>query len=279
MLKPSFALDFEDFDALRQLIHQQSGIWLGERKLIFLQIRLADRLQAHNISSPREYYYYLKYDAAGSAEIQNLIDTITINETWFFRELGPLQAWCKVVLPKLIASNQLIRLGSVGCATGEEPYTLVMLLLHLFPTILNKQIDVLAVDINKSVLKAARNGIYDMYSLRRTEDYWLKKFFQPTDKGQYKIQSKVQDSVQFKYGNLMRPNLTLDMISMDVILCRNVMIYLSDASREVALTTIYNALKPGGHLILGHSESLIRTLTPFEVVRVGDMIMYRKPLG
>lgn len=107
---PVPVLDFEDFDVLRHLIHQHSGIWLGDSKRTFLKMRLGSRLQFWNISSPKEYYYFLKYDAQGQEEIQHLIEVITVNETWFFREIGPLQAWCVKILPILMKNRGPLRL-------------------------------------------------------------------------------------------------------------------------------------------------------------------------
>ncbi|MBN2003819.1 MAG: protein-glutamate O-methyltransferase CheR [Anaerolineae bacterium] len=270
-----FTLTFDDFDALRTVILNHCGIWLGESKLSFLQLRLAERLRARNISTAQEYYYFIKYDPQGSEELQQLIDAITINETWFFRETGPVEAWLATILPELLKKQGgTLSLWSAGCATGEEPYTLAMLLLDAQRTSA-RRFSILATDISQQALEAARNASYDPYSLRRTEERWQKQYFQP-DGLRYLVNEEARRMVHFGQANLVDNTLAQRIQKMDLILCRNVLIYLSDAGRAVALDTFYRALKPGGHLILGHSESLIHVRTSFEIARLEGKILYRK---
>ncbi len=275
MQTSSLVLNFDDFNALRQLIYEHCGIWLGDSKVIFLRVRLADRLRARNISSAQEYYYFLKYDSQGNQEMQQLIDAVTVNETWFFRETGPVDAWYNLVLPGL-KLNQRLRMWSAGCATGEEPYTLAMLLLELYPTARAGQFDILATDISQRALAIARTGVYDPYSLRRTDPRMTAKYFQPTSDGRYTVRKDVQQMVRFDHANLIDPALARRIQAMDAVICRNVIIYLDAQSRQAVLANLYAALKPGGHLLLGHSESLLHVVTPFEVARVAGKIMYRK---
>ncbi len=276
MLTPSFTLGFDDFDALRRLINEHCGIWLDDSKIAFLQTRLADRLRARNISSAQEYYYFLKYDAHSGEEMQQLIDAVAVNETWFFRETGPLEAWCEVMLPDLMKRDEPVRLWSAGCATGEEPYTLAMLLLESCPATAVERFEILATDISQRALEMARVGIYDLHSLRRTEPRWLARYFQPTPDGRRAVCEEARRLVRFGQANVIDPTLARRVREMDVILCRNVIIYFDDQSRQAALTNFHAALKPGGYLTLGHSEILFHTITPFETARVGGTIMYRK---
>jgi chemotaxis protein methyltransferase CheR len=272
----SFTLDFDDFDALRRSIRDHCGIWLGDSKITFLQTRLADRLSAWNISSPREYYYFLKYDPRGGEEMQHLIDAVAVNETWFFREIGPVEAWQEAVLPDLMKRGGKLRLWSAGCATGEEPYTLAILLLELYPDVAATRFEILATDISQRALEIARAAVYDPYSLRHTDPRRSEKYFQPTSDGRYAVCEGARRLVRFGHASLMDPTLVQRVPAMDVILCRNVMIYWDDQSRQVALTNLHAVLKPGAYLVLGHSESLIHTATPYKVARVGEKIMYRK---
>ncbi len=268
-------LTFDDFDALRTLILDHSGIWLGDSKLTFLQSRVAERLRAWNISTAQEYYYFLKYDPHGSEELQQLLDAITVNETWFFREIEPVAAWCALILPELLPmKDETVSLWSAGCATGEEPYTLAMLLLELQPHH-TRRFAILATDISLHALEMARSASYDPYSLRRTEERWQKQHFRQ-DGPRYLVKEEARRMVRFGQANLVDAALAQRIQKMDLILCRNVLIYLSDAGRDRALDTFYHALKPGGHLILGHSESLIHTRTPFEIARIDGKILYRK---
>jgi chemotaxis protein methyltransferase CheR len=272
----SFTLDFDDFDALRRLIREHCGIWLGDSKVTFLQVRLGDRMRARNISSAQEYYYFLKYDAHGGEEMQRLIDTVTVHETWFFRETGPLEAWREVALPDLMKHDGRVRLWSAGCATGEEPYTLAMLLLEVYPATAVDRFEIMATDISRRALEIACAGVYDPHSLRHADSRWLTKYFRPAPGGRQAVCEKVRRLVRFGQANLIDPALARRLRGVDAILCRNVIIYFDDQSRRTALASFHAALKPGGYLMLGHSESLVHTVTPFEVARVGGTIVYRK---
>jgi chemotaxis protein methyltransferase CheR len=272
----STSLSLDDFDALRQIIRQHSGIWLGDSKLAFLQARLVERLQAWNISTTQEYYYFLKYDAHGPEEMQQLIDAVTVNETWFFRETGPVEAWREAALPGL---DGQVRLWSAGCATGEEPYTLAILLLEACPDAFGQaaaRFEILATDISQRALHIARAAVYDPYSLRHTDPGRQARYFQRTPDGRYAICEDVRRPVHFGQANLVDPALAQRVQAMDLILCRNVIIYLDERGRRAVLANLHAVLKPGGYLILGHSESLIHTSTPFEVARLGGKILYRK---
>jgi len=270
-------LAFDDFESLRQLIRSHSGIWLSDTRVTFLQVRLDERLRVWNISSAREYYYFLKYDPRGQEELQRLIDAVVINETWFFREIAPLEAWCEAVLPALIQRPGRLRLWSAGCSIGAEPYTLAMLLLDNYPQAAQK-VEIIATDLSQKALEQARAGIFDPYILRHTDPYWKQKYFQPTSAGRSVIQPSVRRLVHFGYVNLVDPAHTGHIQNIDMILCRNVFIYLDVSNRQIALNAFHAALTPGGHLTLGHAETLAHTSTPFELMRVGKTFLYRKPL-
>jgi len=271
-------LTFEDFDALRQLIYQQSGIWLSDRKTTFLQVRLGERLRALNISSAREYYHFLKYDPSSRVEMSNLIDAVSVNETWFFRETTPVIAWFENILPDLLKASNRVQIWSAGCATGEEPYTLALLLLDSVHQLSNGYAKIRATDISQRALEIARNGAFDPHSLRHTEQRWLSKYFQPSQDGLMAIGQPARSLVTFEQANLVDPDLPRRVGRMDVILCRNVIIYFDQGSRKIALRNFFEILKPGGYLILGHSESLAHTATPFELARVGGSLIYWKPV-
>ncbi len=236
---------------------------------------MAERLRAWNISTAQEYYYFLKYDPHGSEELQQLLDAVTVNETWFFREIGPIEAWRATILPELLRQkNETVSVWSAGCATGEEPYTLAMMFLESHAQFA-RRFTILATDISLHALEAARGASYDPYSLRRTEERWQKRYFQH-DGQRYLVNEEARRMVHFGQANLVDSTLAQRIEKMDLILCRNVLIYLNDSGRAQALDAFYHALKPGGHLILGHSESLVHVRTPFEIARMDGKILYRK---
>jgi chemotaxis protein methyltransferase CheR len=157
-IKPAFALETPEFDTLRRMLRDHSGIWLADGKLSFLQVRLAARMEARGISAPREYVHFLKYDGQGGEELQALLDAVTVNETWFFREFGPVETWREAVLPGLLQRGRRVRLWSAGCSTGEEAYTLAMALHAVLPAPALAACEILATDISQ---RARCPGQYD----------------------------------------------------------------------------------------------------------------------
>jgi chemotaxis protein methyltransferase CheR len=274
-------LDFEDFDAIRQLIYNASGIQLGDSKVIFLQVRLAERLNALGIATPREYYHYLKYDFDSVKELQRLVDAVTVNETWFFRETEPFNAWLTGIVPGLITQQPRIRIWSAGCSTGEEAYSLAMLISEAYPITATAQFEIVGTDISNRALDLARDASYDPHSLRHTDKRWIDRYMTPLGTNgslghRWAIQNKIKQLTRFQHGNLIDPALPLQIGKVDLILCRNVIIYFDEASRRATLANFHAALKPGGCLILGHAESLAHTTTPFELARVNGALLYRK---
>lgn len=269
-------LTLDDFDALRRLVYDHSGIWLVDSKRTFLINQLGERLRAHGITSAREYYHYIKYDPQGRAELERLTEVLTIQETWFFREVEPLDAWRVHILPGLLKrSGQKVRMWSAACSTGEEPYTLAMLLRECGPD--PTVYEIWATDISARALEAARLGVYDPYSLRHTEAIWQARYFQPTDDRRLRLSESVKQMVRLGGGNLLDASLSLRLGGMDLIVCRNVLIYFDERSRQKALANLFATLRPGGHLILGTVETLAHAVTPFELARVGKAFLYRKP--
>lgn len=276
MSSTSFVLALDDFDLIRRWIRARCGIWLGDGKLTFLQSRIGGRLRARNITTAREYYYFLKYDPLGPEEAQALIDAVTVNETWFFRETEPILAWCRTVLPGLLHGRTHLRFWSAGCASGEEPFTLAIILMELsssFPTL---SFDIVGTDISCAALEMAKRGAFGAYSLRHTEARVLNRYFKLHSDGHYEICDALRDVVRFECSNLADPSLSQRMPGVDVILCRNVIIYFDEAIRCTVLNTFAHVLHTDGHLVLGHSESLAHSITPFSAQRVGGAILYRK---
>ncbi len=270
---------FDDFDALRRLICRAVGIWLGDTKLTFLQVRLTDRLRACNISSVREYYHFLRFDPRGEEEIQHLIDAVTVNETWFFRETAPLEVWRDVVLPQLLRTTNgtgRVRAWVAGCSTGEEAYSLAMLLLSTYPGTAADMVEIFATDVNNRALELARAAVYDPHSTRHTDPIRLDAYFERRADGRLGVSEAARALVRFGRTNLIDPALARRVAAVDVILCRNVLMYFDADHRRVALANLHATLRPGGLLILGQSEILAHSVTPFSLVKVSDTIMYRK---
>lgn len=270
----------EDFHNIRDLIHDRSGIYLADTKKNFLRIRLNHRLKVTGMESAKDYYFFLKYDPGGAREIESLIDAVTINETYFYREEIQLNDFVKQVLPKIhdnVNPHLTKTIWSAGCSTGEEPYTLAMLLNEYQGLKNRNNVRIMAADICKTVLKSAREGRYDEHSLRYLPPGYLLRHFDQTEKGSFSIKDHIKNRVQFAHINLMDSFSTSRIRDIDAVFCRNVIIYFTDEDKRKCLEHLYCCLKKGGYLFLGHSESLGRISGLFDVVRLKQTICYQKP--
>ncbi len=267
------------FRLLRDLIRDYSGIYFSDSSLELLQRRLAGRLQEHNMQDFRDYYRFLLYNKNREEELSIIMDILTVNETYFFREKHQLDAFSEEILHILKEKNyrtRRLRIFSAGCSTGEEPYTLAMLILesNLF---YGWDIDIFGGDINRRVLQAARRGIYRENSFRATDNYFIERYFQKEDEGVYKIKDDVKRLVSFGYINLLNTDKLLFLGKMDVIFCRNVLIYFDLPSRKKVIDGFFRILNDEGFLLLGHAESLINISTDFELKHLKNDLVYQKP--
>jgi chemotaxis protein methyltransferase CheR len=199
------------------------------------------------------------------------------NETYFFREMEQLQAFLDSVLPEIIRTKQgegrpKLRILSAGCSSGEEAYTLAMLLDEAGARARGCDVEILGMDVDRSVLQVARNARYPARSFRKGEHALVKKYFQCSD-AEYAVSGRIRDMVAFTHGNLME---CADLGRFDVIFCRNVLIYFTERSIERVAKNFHHMLPPGGYLLLGHSESLCRVATDFDPVRLEKAIVYRR---
>ncbi|NUU96903.1 protein-glutamate O-methyltransferase CheR [Marinitoga sp. 1138] len=267
-----------EFKILRDFIYKKTGIYIGNEKVYFLKKRVMDRLKELNIDNINNYIHYLKYVDRRGKELQELINSITINETYFFREFSQLQAFGEVCLYEVIENkgSQDIKILSAGCSSGEEPYTLSIIMQELLDPPYTYKI--YGVDIDENILKKARAGIYNEYSIKHVPQPYLEKYFIITEDGKYKIKNNVKKYVEFFKANLSDSNSLLKLgKGFDFIFCRNVLIYFSEESRREVIETFYSMLNSGGYIFLGHSESMSRISNAFKLKRAGDMIVYQKP--
>jgi chemotaxis protein methyltransferase CheR len=237
-------------------------------------------MRALSILNCSAYHYLLRNDARRDGELACLIDELTTNETYFFRERGQLRALMSEVLPELLAARRSggggsVAVWSAGCSSGEEPYSVVMLAMEAgFDP--ERELRVYASDISRRVLKRARQGSYRETSFRETEPALREKYFEEKD-GVWTVSDAVRKCVDFIHLNLVDRSRIALLGAMDVILCRNVLIYFDlDGKREV-IQTLEDKLRPGGHLLLGHAESLINISTSLELRHLQHDLVYRRP--
>lgn len=274
------ALSKVDFDSIIRLIKEYSGIWLSDMKMTFLETRLSSRLKETNMDTAKDYFYYLKYDTQREQELERLVDAVAIKETYFFRDEEQLEDFSQQIVPELLkkkAAGQPLVVWSAACATGEEPYTLAMLLLEHPARLHPSRINILASDISPTALQAAREGIYDTYNLRHVDGHYLEKYFEGNSNGKYQVIDRVKHLVSFANVNIINSFNTSRINNIDCIFCRNVLIYFDDQDKARCLNNFYQPLKKGGYLLTGQAENLSRLNHLFEAVRLKKTTAYRKP--
>jgi len=241
--------------------------------------RLNRRLKLHMFDNFRDYYRFLLYDKRKDEELSAIVDILTVNETYFFREMNQLNAFSDEICAEMLnhkKNERKLRIWSAGCSSGEEPYTLAMLLLEKGDMFRGWDIEILGSDINRRVLQTARKGVYRKNSFRATDEYYMRKYFDPEGDG-YKIKDKVKELVSFNYLNLLDPIKVKLIGLMDVILCRNVLIYFHPESKKKLVYNFFQRLNDGGYLLLGHAESLINISTQFTLKHLKTDMVYQKP--
>lgn len=271
----------EEFPLLRDLIYNYSGLFFSDENRYLLERRLSSRLAHHQVSSFQDYYYYLKYDVNREQELSDIMDLLTTNETYFFRESFQLKAFTDEIVPELLAlkaarGEKTIRIWSAGCSTGEEPYTIAMLLLEK-PEIAGWKIEIVGTDISQRVLHHARKGVYGNSSFRVTEPHYKSRYFHEQDGG-YRVSDRIREFVTFSRLNLYDQSRFLFLGKMDIIFCRNVIIYFDMAAKKRVIDNFHSTLNQGGFLLLGHSESLMNLSTSFSLRHFKNDMVYEKPL-
>jgi chemotaxis protein methyltransferase CheR len=271
----------EEFTLLRDLIYNYSGLFFTEDNRFLLERRLAPRLGHHQLATFYEYYYYLRYDINREQELSDIMDLLTTNETYFFRESFQLKAFSEEIIPEICAAksaqgDRTLRIWSAGCSTGEEPYTIAMLLIER-PELTGWKIEIVGTDISQRVLHHARKGVYGNSSFRVTEPKYKTRYFQEHDGG-YRVIDRIRDLVTFSRLNLFDQNRYLFLGKMDIIFCRNVIIYFDQPAKKRVMEHFYGTLNPGGFLLLGHSESLMNITTAFRLRHFKNDMVYEKPL-
>jgi chemotaxis protein methyltransferase CheR len=225
----------------------------------------------------RDYFMTLRFQTSG-AELQTLIDAMTVNETYFYREDYQFRCLVNSLLNELAhykGTDEPIRIWSIPCSTGEEPYSIALHLLEHWPLLKRFDVEIWASDIDSQVLQRARRGVFNKRSVQGLPASILNKYF--TRQGaDYQICETLRDSVLFELVNLNDALQTRKFRGFDVIFCRNLLIYFDDVSRRQAAATFYDALNPGGFIGLGHSESMSRISSLFRVRRFAEGIFYQK---
>lgn len=268
--------------AFNRLIAERTGLKLRENDQEVFEAVIFSRVQKLRFSFPENYYQLLESDKEESHnEWENLISEITNSESFFFRDKGQFKLLRNRIFPKIIQEkkgDKILRICSAGCSTGEEPYSIAILLKDLMPDLQEWTVTILGVDIDSVAIKKAKRGIYRPWSFRRVDPDIKQRFF--TEKnGVYYIAEDIKQMVSFQTVNLVRDsfsNLEFNLEFMDLILCRNVFIYFSDSAIETVLNKFHDALNPFGYLLVGHAELHSQKPNQFQVKLFEESVAYQR---
>jgi chemotaxis protein methyltransferase CheR len=274
-----FTMKPEDFRLLREFAEDRFGLIIDEGREASLSARLLPRLQELGLKTYAEYHDYLKFAPHAAEEIKHFVTLITNNETYFFREMAQLTALTEAILPELKAAKQhtgdrKIRILSAGCSSGEEVYSIAMLLINSGLFAWDWDLKVIGLDINHRVLKKAMNGVYEGRTFQATPAPFKDRYFREAEGG-HGLRPHVRKVCEFVHGNIMTLS---DVVRepMDIIFCRNVLIYFDEDTTRSVISQFSSLLQGPGYLFLGHSESLLRITTSFMPVLHPGAVVYRK---
>ncbi|MGB4497566.1 MAG: protein-glutamate O-methyltransferase CheR [Methylococcaceae bacterium] len=269
----------DDFAKFREFFYRKTGIQFDNSKRYFVDKRLVERIDETQSKTFRSYFIKLRFDSSGD-ELQKLVNLMTVNETYFFREEYQFKCLVNSILPaitRLKKDNSPIRIWSVPSSSGEEPYSIAMYLLEYWKDIENFDVEIISSDIDTHIIAQAQRGHYSPRSVQNLPEKLLNKYFSYKNNG-YQICNDLREAVEFTRVNIMNPLEVRAYRNIDVIFCRNLLIYFDDVSRRQAAEVFFDAMKVGGFVCLGHSESMSRISSLFKVQKFPEAIVYQKPV-
>jgi chemotaxis protein methyltransferase CheR len=271
-----FSLNDSLFTLLRNLIHERTGLFYDGNNRELMASKLSSRLLELGLGSFMDYYYLLKYDAAAEAEWSQLIDALTVRETFFWREIDQVRALVDVLVPQHAAQQPGVplRIWSAACATGEEPLTIAMAL-HEAGWFQRLPITITASDISPLALERARCGAYPERSLRNLPPALRARYF-TQETGGWRIDPGIHGRVEWTRANLMDEHAVASLAAASVIFCRNVFIYFSEEAIRSTVRRFFLRMGTPGYLFVGVSESLLRVSRDFVLQEFGGAFVYVK---
>ena len=270
----------EAFKQLRDLIYQKSGMFFPDNKAYLLESRIGQRVKEKGCRTFEEYASVLRHES-DEKEFTLLFNSITINETSFFRDIEQLDVVVNGLLrevteEKIKKGNKKLRIWSAASSSGEEPYTIAIYLLEKQASLAGWDIEILGSDISEAVLSSARRGIYGNYAVKNTPENYLKKYFTSNGDSTFSVRPEVKQRVRFANVNLYDGQRLKSIKEIDIILCRNVLIYFDENSKRKVIAGLYDSLNPGGYLAIGRSESLHNLTRAFRLENKDRMVFYKK---
>ncbi len=270
-------LSEETYQLFRKLIYDKTSIHMRDCKQILVANRLRRRLLSLGLTSYEEYYRYLTGCGGSGEELQHFIDAVSTNETYFYREDGQFRVLVSAILPGYLQRRAALKIWCAGCSTGEEAYTLHIVLREAAGGDWPAALEIAATDINRGVVERARRGVYREHSLRFVPEALRRKYFRLLGGQEYEVVEELRRPIRFGVQNLLQNEPPGS--GFDLIFCRNVMIYFDKPTQKKLVDdTFARVLRPDGYLFIGHSESLTGASDRFRYAREYRMPIYR-PLG
>jgi len=277
------ALRDADFVLLRDYVYRRTGIMFTDNKRYFVDKRVHAMMAAFGAADFASYFSALRL--GDESLVQQLVNELTVNETYFLREDYQFDGLIRSVLPRVMADRAVtgrtegpVRILSLPSSTGEEPYSIAIRLLEEWPLIDRVDVSIVAGDIDTRVLAAAMAGVYGARSLQRMPQALLRRYFEPAGHDSYRIVDDLRDAVDFRKINICDIANMQAYREFDVVFCRNLLIYFDEVSCRTAAENIFGALRPGGFVFLGHSESMSRISPIFTPQRFPEGIAYQRPI-
>jgi chemotaxis protein methyltransferase CheR len=261
--------DDVDFEKFRSLIYKESGITFSDTNRTILESRLRERVKLASVATVKDYYSLISRD---NEELKTLLDAVTTNLTRFFRNTAHFDTLINYVIPDLLKhkSDKEIRLWSAGCSTGEEPYTIAMILKDILPA--GTTCKIVASDISLKCLMTGKEGFYPDTRVEGISPQYLTRFLEKKGNG-YSVKDDIKRLVRFDYHNLKNDS---GLRNLDIVFCRNVLIYFDEAAQKAAVDRFWDAMSSHSFLFIGHSESLFGMDTKFEFLKTNWACIYKK---
>jgi len=272
-------LSKENFTKIGEFIYRKSGIYLEADKHYDKLAKYIDKRSVElNLDNFRKYFFKLRFEDKDGLEFQELMNAITVNETYFFREKDQFEVLVNKILPELherLPASKPLRILSSPCSTGEEPYSMILHIVEEGNVVEKRDIEVVGIDIDSTVIKKAQIGKYTDRSIHAIPKPILNKWFNKKALG-YELGEDLQGSVDFQVANIFDKAAMRKLGKFDVIFSRNMLIYFDDASRKEVAMTFYDMLNPGGYVLLGHAEYMSRIVSVFNAKKVDNTLIYQK---
>jgi chemotaxis protein methyltransferase CheR len=274
-----------EFEKFREYFYKRTGIQFTAAKRYFVDKRVDTCIRTSGFAGFAPWFAALRLSDRSDL-LQGLINELTVNETYFLREDYQFDSMLNAVLPAVLAArggpNRIVgpvKILSLPCSTGEEPYSIALRLLEEWDQIDHIDVEIHGADIDSDVLARAGHASYGERSLQRVPKPWLAKYFTSAGAGRYQLDESVRGAVTLHQVNVCDTPSMRAFRDFDVIFCRNVLIYFDELSSRRAAENLYGALRPGGYLFLGHSESMSRISPIFTPTRLPEGIVYQRPTG